>query len=122
SAADYGTGHIPNSLNIGLGGQFASWAGILIPIGDPIAVVAATKEQVDETVTRLARVGHETVTGFILFENFDGDQKGVEQVSVKEAREFVSSGRNVQFIDVRRKGEYQNGHAPAAESRPLDNI
>src|SRR5690606_30187323 len=31
--AEYGGGHIPNSINIGLGGQFASWAGILIPIG-----------------------------------------------------------------------------------------
>ncbi|MBK6751658.1 MAG: rhodanese-like domain-containing protein [Acidobacteria bacterium] len=37
---EYGEGHIPNSINIGLGGQFASWAGTLIPIGTPIAIVA----------------------------------------------------------------------------------
>ncbi|MCA1639931.1 MAG: MBL fold metallo-hydrolase, partial [Acidobacteria bacterium] len=36
SADDFGVGHIPNSLNIGLGGQFATWAGTLIDDGTPI--------------------------------------------------------------------------------------
>lgn len=122
SAAEYGAGHIPNSVNIGLGGQFASWAGTLIPIGTPLAVVANSREQVEEAVMRLARVGHETVTSFILFSDYAGDQKAVEQVTVKEADEYVHSGRAAQFIDVRRRGEYENGHAPGAESRPLDKL
>ena len=66
---EYGEKHIPNSINIGLGGQFASWAGTLVPIGTPIAIVADNETQVDEACTRLARVGHETVTGFILLHN-----------------------------------------------------
>ncbi|HEV7700609.1 MAG TPA: rhodanese-like domain-containing protein [Pyrinomonadaceae bacterium] len=119
---EYGAGHVPNSINIGLGGQFASWAGTLVPIGTPTAIVATTREQVDEAVMRLARVGHETVSGFILFENYVGDQDAVEQVSVSDANEYVSSGRNAQFIDVRRQGEYESGHAPGADSRPLDTL
>jgi rhodanese-related sulfurtransferase len=71
---------------------------------------------------RLARVGHETVTGYILFDDYGGDQKAVDQVSVNEASEYISSGRVAQFIDVRRAGEYENGHAPGAESRPLDTL
>ena len=122
SAAEYGAGHVPNSVNIGLGGQFASWAGTLIPIGTPLAVVAAKKEQVDEAVMRLARVGHETVSAFMLFSNFTGDQAAVTQMSVNDANEYVRSGRVVQFIDVRRKGEYSNGHATGAISRPLDSL
>jgi len=122
SAGDYGAGHVPNSINIGLGGQFASWAGTLIAIGTPIAIVANAHEQVDEALMRLARVGHETVTSFILFAKYDGDQKAVEQVTVTEANDYVSSGRVVQFIDVRRPGEYESGHAPGAESRPLDKL
>src|SRR5690349_16676863 len=59
----YGAAHVPNSINIGLGGQFASWAGTMIPIDTSIAIVADTKEQVDEAATRLARVGHDSVTG-----------------------------------------------------------
>ena len=65
----YGAGHVPNSINIGLGGQFASWAGTVIPIGTPIAVVADRPEQVEEAFMRLARVGHETVKGYFLFAN-----------------------------------------------------
>jgi hydroxyacylglutathione hydrolase len=122
TAADYGSGHIPNSLNIGLGGQFASWAGTLVSIGTPIAIVADRREQVDESVMRLARVGHETVTAYILMSDYEGDQKAVEQVTVNEANEYVSSGRVAQFIDVRRTGEYDNGHAAGAETRPLDKL
>ncbi len=59
---DYGAGHVPNAINIALGGQFASWAGTLISIGTPVAIAADTQEQVDEAFMRLARVGIETAT------------------------------------------------------------
>src|SRR5207302_869321 len=65
SAREFGAGHVPGSLNIGLGGQFASWAGILIPMGTPIVIVAESEKKVDEAVMRLARVGIETVTGYL---------------------------------------------------------
>nr|MBA3600588.1 MBL fold metallo-hydrolase [Acidobacteriota bacterium] len=57
SADEYGAGHIPNSLNIGLGGQFATWAGTLIEMETPIVIVADAEEKVTEAVMRLARVG-----------------------------------------------------------------
>jgi glyoxylase-like metal-dependent hydrolase (beta-lactamase superfamily II) len=119
---EYGAGHVPNSINIGLGGQFASWAGTLIPIGTPLAIVATTKEQIDEAVMRLARVGHETVSGYILFADFAGDQTAVKQMTVEEAHDFVTSGRNFQFVDVRRIGEYEGGHAAGADSRSLEKL
>jgi len=122
SPEEYGRGHVPNSMNIGLGGQFASWAGALLEIGSPIAIVATSQQQVDEAFMRLARVGHETVRAYLLFADYDGDQNAVAQVSVAEANEFVSSGRNVQFLDVRRSGEYVSGHAVSAEHRTLDGI
>ncbi len=49
---------MPGSLNIGLGGQFAIWAGSLIPMGTPIVIVAESEEKAHEAVMRLARVGH----------------------------------------------------------------
>ena len=119
---EYGAGHVPNSINIGLGGQFASWAGTLIPIGTPLAIVATTKEQVDEALMRLARVGHETAAGYVLFDHYTGDQAAVEQVSVEAANEYAESGRQMQFVDVRRGGEYESGHASRAESRPLSRL
>src|SRR6266446_10192099 len=63
SAAEFGAGHVPGSLNIGLGGQFASWAGSLIPMTSPIVIVAESEEQVEEAQMRLARVGIERIKG-----------------------------------------------------------
>ena len=119
---EYGAGHAPNSLNIGLGGQFASWAGTLIPIGTPIAIVAETNDQVDEAVMRLARVGHETVTGFILIGDYEGERKTVEQVPVQKMNELIDDGQPLQFVDVRRIGEHTAGHARTAVNLPLDGL
>ena len=65
SAADYGAGHVPGSVNIGLGGQFAIWAGSLIPLNSAIVLIADTQAQIDESVVRLARVGIENVKGYL---------------------------------------------------------
>ena len=115
---EFGASHVPNSINIGLGGQFASWAGTLITIGTPIAIVAETEAQVDEAFMRLARVGIETVKGFILMKDFNGETKTVEQVSVEKVKENLSD--EIQFVDVRRVAEHANGHAPQTINLPLD--
>src|ERR1044072_1655738 len=65
SATDFGAAHVPGSMNIGLGGQFAMWAGSLIPLNASIVIIADTAAQVDESVVRLARVGIENVKGFL---------------------------------------------------------
>ncbi len=116
---EFGAGHIPHAINIGLGGQFASWAGTLIPIGTPVAIAADTQEQVDEAFMRLARVGIETVKGFILMKDFSDEMKTVAQVSVEEAKDATAK-KDVQFVDVRRVQEYAAGHAPNTVNFPLD--
>jgi glyoxylase-like metal-dependent hydrolase (beta-lactamase superfamily II)/rhodanese-related sulfurtransferase len=118
----YGASHIPNSINIGLGGQFASWAGTMIPIGTNIAVVADTKEQVDEAVMRLARVGHEGVSAFMLSTDYTGERKTVEQVAVEGVDKLLKSGAGIQFIDVRRPAEHAGGHAPRTINLPLNRL
>ncbi len=120
--AEYGEGHVPNSVNIGLGGQFASWAGTLVPIGTPIAVVAENEEQIEEAAMRLARVGHETVSGSILIDNYTGETKAVEQVSVEEVSELTKTEKFLQFVDVRRPAEHGAGHAVRTINIPLDRL
>jgi rhodanese-related sulfurtransferase len=117
---DYGASHIPNSINIGLGGQFASWAGTMIPIGTPIALVGETQEQIDEAFMRLARVGHDTVKGFSLIGDYKGETKSVEQIEVGKVKEILSD--EVQFVDVRRPAEHSNGHAIQTINLPLDKL
>ena len=117
---EFGAGHIPNAINIGLGGQFASWAGTLVSIGTPIAIAAETQDQVDEAVMRLARVGIETVKGFILMKDFSGEKNTVKQVPVETVKENLSD--EIQFVDVRRVAEHSNGHAPNTINIPLDAL
>jgi len=122
SADEYGTGHIPNALNIGLGGQFATWAGTLIEMETPIVIVADAEEKVSEAVMRLARVGIESVAGFLLVEDWTFATAQIEQISVAEMNRRLKETDDLQFIDVRRAGEYENGHAPQTVNLTLSDL
>lgn len=126
SAAEFGAGHVPRSLNIGLGGQFASWAGSLIPLTAALVIVAESKEQVDEAVVRLARVGIENVKGY-LDEGMLGWYQGgyeiatVPQINVDDLSVLINGQSELQIIDVRRPSEYESGHVPGAITAPLSS-
>lgn len=120
--AEFGAGHIPKSVNIGLGGQFASWAGTMISVGTPIVLVATTEEQIAEGFMRLARVGIETVRGYVLIGEWKSDLATIEQISVEEARSKLGDEPGVQFVDVRRRAEHAGGHARGARNIPLDAL
>ena len=122
SADDFGAGHIPNALNIGLGGQFASWAGTLIDTDAPVVIVADAEEKVVEAAMRLARVGIESVEGFLLVSDWTYSSARIEQISVEEMNERLSGENDLQFIDVRRAGEYESGHAPRTVNLTLSNL
>jgi len=119
---EFGAAHIPNAINIGLGGQFASWTGTLVSIGTPIAIAADTQDQVDEAFMRLARVGHETVRGFILMKDFAGKTNEIEQVSVGEVQSLTETEKYLQFVDVRRPAEHASGHAMRTLNISLDKL
>jgi hydroxyacylglutathione hydrolase len=118
---------VPGSLNIGLGGQFASWAGSLIPITAPIVIVANSEEQVEEAQVRLARVGLENIKGFLeggmeAWRAAGFEVAEVPQISVAELKELIESQKGLQVIDVRRPAEYRSGHAPHAVTAPLAKL
>lgn len=126
-AVEFGAGHIPGSLNIGLGGQFASWAGWLIPIASPIVIVAGSKDQVAEAQLRLARVGLENLQGYLnggmkAWVEAGSELAQVPQISVSELRDLIAARADLQVIDVRRTPEFQSGHAPRAASMPLAKL
>lgn len=122
SATEFGAGHLPNAINIGLSGKFATWAGTFIAVGTPLAIAAETKEQVDEAFVRLARVGLETVTAFILVDDYHGDVNTIEQVAVNGVYEATQNEMAFQFVDVRLPGEYGAGHARGTTNLPLNSL
>ncbi len=127
AAAAYANGHVPGALNIGLGGQFASWAGTLLPLGAPLIIVAEELAQVDEAVLRLARVGSENVRGYLGGGIYAWDQAGlpmarIAQWPVDELQRQLAAQPALQVIDVRRPGEYASGHVPGARNAQLAEL
>ncbi len=125
-AADFGAEHLPGSINIGLGGQFAIWAGSLIPLTASIVVIADTGAQVDESVVRLARVGIENVKGYLnggvaAWREAGLELRRIQQVSVAELKDRIDKV-DLQIIDVRRAAEYNSGHVPRALHATLSNL
>src|SRR5207237_10663248 len=87
-----------------------------------IALFVDKPDQIDEAVIRLARVGHETVVGTIIIDDFEGGKKWVGQVSVEELNELTQTAKNLQIVDVRRPAEYAGGHVPRAVNLSLNNL
>ena len=126
-AAAFGTAHVPGAMHIGLGGQFASWAGSLIPAGTQLVLVSDDLEQIDQAVMRLARVGIESVAGYLDGSVYAWDRAGFEtarlqQMPVAELRAQLGERKDLQVVDVRRPGEYAAGHVPGARPAPLADL
>ena len=126
-AASYGTGHVPGSLHIGLSGQFASWAGTLLPPEAPIVFVAEDEDRVAEARIRLSRVGLENVVGYLdggilAWHESGRSLASTEQIAVDELSRRVGSGEVPQLVDVRRPGEWKAGHISQARHLQLHEL
>ncbi|MFB9110824.1 MBL fold metallo-hydrolase [Flavobacterium gyeonganense] len=126
SAADFSKAYIPQSINIGINGDFAPWVGTLIAnVKQPIILVTEAGMQ-EETVTRLSRVGFDTIIGH-LKDGFEAWQKaGFETDSVNRitAEQFANEAdiQKDKIIDVRKETEYEAEHIEDAYSKPLAYI
>jgi hydroxyacylglutathione hydrolase len=125
--SQYGAGHIPGSLNVGLGGQFASWAGSLIQPEVPLLLIAEDAVGVREARTRLARVGVERVSGYLSGGVLAWHEAGLtlattEQIAVEELRNRLQENSTDFVIDVRRSSEWNGGHIDGALHMPLNQL
>ncbi len=128
-AEDYAGGSVPQSMNIGLGGQFASWAGTLLDPNRDVLLVAQDEAGAGEARMRLARVGLERVAGWLAGGIPEWKEAGfevviTEQITVEELRHRLAAtegkaARPFQVLDVRRPGEWSAGHIAGAAHAPL---
>lgn len=126
SADIFRNGFVPNSINIGLDGQFAPWVGALIPdVKQQILLIAELGKE-EETVMRLARVGYDFVIGYLdgSFDSWKNAGKEVDTIERITADEFASrvNVSNDIVVDVRREGEYEAEHVENSNNIPLDFI
>jgi hydroxyacylglutathione hydrolase len=122
----FSLGFIPGSINIGLSGRYAEWAGSLLPFDKPIVLVTE-KGQEKESVVRLARVGFSRMQGF-LEGGYDSWKKAGEPADLLigvEADELAMDLRfdpKIMVIDVRRETEFADGHLRGAINIPLSEL
>jgi hydroxyacylglutathione hydrolase len=126
SNGDFAKGFIPQSINIGINGDFAPWVGALISdVKQPILLVTDLGLE-EETVTRLSRVGFDNVIGHLKngFQEWSAAGYEVDTVNRITADDFekeVKIGES-RVIDVRKESEYEAEHIEEAYSRPLAAI
>ncbi len=123
-ADQFAKAHIPGSVNIGFGGQLASWAGIVLGLSANVVMVAESEEQAQETRTRLARVGIENTIGYLRGGLSAWQQAGerVQAIPQITARELRGRLRDFAIVDVRREPEWQGGHIESAHWHALDEF
>jgi hydroxyacylglutathione hydrolase len=123
---EFAAGHVPGSVNIALGGQFASWAATVLGLASHPVLIAETDAQIEEARIRLARVGIEELDGYLAGGVAAWKQSGqplaiVAQIGAQELEQRLGAGK-VQVLDVRREPEWDAGHVEGAAWWPLDNF
>ncbi len=122
----FAKGFIPQSINIGLNGDFAPWVGALIvDVKQPILLITEVGKE-EEAVTRLSRVGFDNVLGHLKggFESWrtaEMELDTVQMISAQEFAEKMKTGENV-IVDVRKESEFEAEHLEEAQSKPLAYI
>ena len=123
---DFAKGFIPQSINIGIDGDFAPWVGALIAdVKQPIILVTETGQE-EESVTRLSRVGFDKLIGH-LEGGFDAWKKAgkeidtIHRITAEEFAKQVKIGES-KVIDIRKESEYCAEHVEEAYSKPLASI
>jgi rhodanese-related sulfurtransferase len=126
NAADFATGFVPRSVNIGLDGQFAPWVGaMIVDVKQPILLVTDEGKE-EETLTRLTRVGFDAVIGHLNGGIASWIQSGkeidtVDRISAETFKNEANIGESY-IVDVRKESEYRAEHVEEAYNKPLDFI
>ncbi|OPC26486.1 MBL fold metallo-hydrolase, partial [Elizabethkingia anophelis] len=124
-AAEFHKGFIPQSVNIGVKGDFAPWVGaMIVDVKQPLLLVTDEGSE-EEVITRLSRVGFDNVVGYLkgglsAWQSAGKETDSVERITPEEfAQRYTKDAR---IIDVRKEGEYAAEHIAEAYSRPLAYI
>lgn len=122
-AADFSGAHFRGSINIGIDGRFATWAGTMLNKDVPIVIVAEAN-RVEEAVMRLGRIGFHNVKGYL--------KGGME--SLKDHTDLISKTQRISttavdelegettIIDIRNQNEWDGGHIEDSINIPLNHL
>jgi hydroxyacylglutathione hydrolase len=123
---EFGATHLSGSINIGLGGQYATWAGTILDHEHPIVIIAAPGRE-NESALRLGRIGFDHVAGFLKnglqsLESRPELVAFIERLSAQFVAELLASKEPPLAIDVRAPREREQKHIGGSLSLPLNHL
>jgi hydroxyacylglutathione hydrolase len=123
---EFGAAHLAGSINIGLGGQYATWAGTILEHTHPIVIIADPGRE-NESAVRLGRIGFDNVAGYLRngLKSLESRPELVaftERLSAPFAAEVLASSQPPLAIDVRGPREREQKHIGGSKSIPLNRL
>jgi hydroxyacylglutathione hydrolase len=122
--AEFAAAHLAGSLNIGLGGQYATWAGTMLDRERPIVIIGDAGRQ-QEAAVRLGRIGFDHIVGYLedlgSLEARPELTATIDRVSPALAAEQLASGEPL-AVDVRAPREREEKFVAGSVSIPLNHL
>lgn len=123
--ADFAAAHLRGSLNVGLGGQYATWCGTILDHAKPIVLVCSLGAEVESSM-RLGRIGFDIVAGYLedgllSLEDRPDLTESTTRLSPAVANDAMAEGA-VTAVDVRQPTEYDVKRMPGARHLPLSRL
>ena len=123
---DFASGHLIGSINIGMSGRYAEFAGGVLQPGAPIVLVADEGAEL-EAKNRLARIGFDNVVGHLpkpeaVMAANPTEVGRSSRVDVAGMLSMLDSVDDLQLVDVRQPGETADGVVPGAIIIPLTQL
>ena len=124
--AEYAKGHLAGSINIGLGGQYATWAGTVLDRAKPIVIIAEPGRE-QEAALRLGRIGFDHVKGYLQggMEALAGRADLVwptERFSAPMVAEELAGADSPLVLDMRTPREWATKHIDGSVNIPLNHL
>jgi hydroxyacylglutathione hydrolase len=123
---DYEGAHLYGSINIGLDGSYATWAGTILDSDKTIVIISSPGLE-EEAVMRLGRIGFDYIAGYL-----QGGMEALltrpdilrrtERITVQALSEMISSDDPPQILDVRRPGEWELSRIEGSVNIPLNHL
>jgi rhodanese-related sulfurtransferase/glyoxylase-like metal-dependent hydrolase (beta-lactamase superfamily II) len=125
-AVEYARAHLKGSLNIGLVGSYATWAGTILDREKPIIIIAEPGRQ-EEAAMRLGRIGFDSVVGYLrdgisALESRTELMTGTTRVTPAEAAAALGSSTPPLVLDIRAPKEWQQSHIDGSVNVPLNHL
>ena len=123
---EFASAHLAGSINIGLSGQYATWAGTVLSREQSIAIIANPGREWESAI-RLGRIGFDNVVGYLndgmrSLESRPDVTMKTERLSAALAAELLASSEPPFLVDVRAPREREQKLIDGSASMPLNQL